>query len=113
MGGPTLRTSLAVLDEHTCEPCRGRHGQTATPPHADCENPDGCRCTTAAASVTPRGAIQLNDQARIIVGDVTITGRVAGILHAPGTIEIMLVASNLETIKVERVTVARITEPAS
>ena len=44
----------AQLDERTCQPCRDRDGAPAgegvtrhrLPPHPDCKNPDGCRCTT-------------------------------------------------------------------
>ncbi len=53
-GSPaTITRWRTELDERTCEPCRARHGEPAgigyaghhPPPHPDCENPDGCRCT--------------------------------------------------------------------
>ena len=122
MGGPIpVRTSLAVLDENTCEPCRSRHGQRVgvrPPPHRDCENPDGCRCTceTWDKSVAPAERnlmINLDDRASIVIGGATITGRVAAIATGPGTIDLVLVSTNLEAVKVERVTVLRVTEASS
>jgi hypothetical protein len=39
---------ISVIDDQTCEPCQQRDGMliasVGTPPHEDCESPDGCRC---------------------------------------------------------------------
>ncbi|KKL11639.1 hypothetical protein LCGC14_2543750 [marine sediment metagenome] len=39
---------VTVIDEHTCDHCCARDGAECTlhwPPHRECTNPDGCRCT--------------------------------------------------------------------
>ena len=50
-------TWKAVLDEHTCDWCRSRHGKAAVRPSPSfrCGNPDGCRCVQAEESPAPAG----------------------------------------------------------
>lgn len=42
------RVWMTVVDEHACETCQsmdGREIDDLEPPHPDCENENGCRCT--------------------------------------------------------------------
>ena len=52
------------LDEHTCDNCRALDGADCTmrwPPHPDCENPDGCRCTVERVPVNPTTDLHEHD----------------------------------------------------
>lgn len=49
----------AALDDGTCAACHVMHGKAVgtvgTPPHAECTNPDGCRCVIATEAELRHG----------------------------------------------------------